>query len=255
MSTVQLLRSGAQQFVRHPVSMLAVTAIPHLVGLGLVVLFCSSLPGRSGADLNPVEIWHAMPVTNKFLVFALLPLNTWLPFAAGLAGVSWIITEISRGEVPESSGLTKNIMRSLFSLGIPFFFLTFPWFIAFQVFVVPSVLVSWFIGFAPIAIATERAGWWRALKISSQVAGQAAGTTFTLWVLASVTALAMVFARIVAIPNASLGVNVHTAGGLAFMVLLLAVFESIFDGALTVLYSHARTAQSLAKPVAVSGTS
>jgi len=255
MSTVQLLRSGIQQFVRHPFSMLAVTAIPHLIGLVFLVLFVSTLPGRTVADFNPIEVWHSMSATRKLLMFALLPLNTWLPFAVGLAGVSWIITEDSRGDVPEDFELIRSILRSLVSIVIPFFFLTFPWFIAFQVFVVPSVLVSWFIGFAPIAIATERAGWWRALKISSQVAGQAAGTTFTLWVLASVTALAIVLARIVAIPNASLGMNVTTLGGIAFLVLMLAVFESIFDSALTTLYSQARTAQTLARPVSVSGSS
>ena len=255
MSTVQLLRSGAQQFVRHPVSMLAVTAIPHLIGLLLLVLFVSTHPARTGPDFDPVMVWRSMSVTRKLLTLALMPLNTWLPFAVGLAGVSWIIDRDSREQVPGQFGLLETILRSFVSIAIPFFFLTFPWFVAFQIFIFPSVFVAWFIGFAPIAIATERAGWWRALKISSQVASRSAAATFTLWVLASVIAITIAVVRIVAIPNASLGWNVPTIGGLAFLVVAMGIFESVFDSTLTVLYSQARTAQILVKPVSAAGTS
>jgi hypothetical protein len=116
-------------------------------------------------------------------------LNTTVPFAIGLSGVSYLVSCEHRGEVCDITELFPRMLKSSLLLIPMFLVLSFPWMIAHAFFFFPGVILWALIGFVPCAVALEQAGPWEALKISWSITSHQFGAIFTLWVFTILSTL------------------------------------------------------------------
>lgn len=241
MSTNELLRQGLRQFAKHPLLMLALCGVPHAIGFVLLVAFVSCDPSQYGSDYS--QMWQAMSPLSKALVFLMIPLNSWLPFALGQVGITRIAELEADGELVTADEPVGAMLRSSLKIVPLFFLLSFIWAIGVQVILVPGILIAWQIGFAPMILSMQNSGMWQAVKVSSRIASQTSAQSLTLWVIASFSILVAMFLRVTLLR----GTTVFSIGYIArfaVFVLLIAAVEAILNSALAQIYLSSRPAHA-----------
>jgi hypothetical protein len=104
--------------------------------------FVFSDPTASTPNADPTQIWRSMSVLRKFAVFAMIPLNTWIPFALGQAGVAWMVAAGIRGQDFGFIDVLRVVLRSARSLVPLFFLLTFLWIPAHAMMFIPGLVLA-----------------------------------------------------------------------------------------------------------------
>jgi hypothetical protein len=166
------------------------TATSHVPGLALIFIFAFVIkseafrppPPDPGAQWDPTALWRSLGPLSKLSVFVGMFLNTTVPFAVGLSGVSYVVSCEHRGEDCDISELFPRMLKSSLLLIPMFLVLSFPWMIAHAFFFFPGVILWALIGFVPCAVALEQAGPLEALKISWSITSHQFGAIFTLWI-------------------------------------------------------------------------
>ena len=227
--------------------LLLATVLPHLVGLGLIfamryVLMGDAAPGETP---DPRELWHGLSVSGKMTVFLIWLLNTSVAFAVGQAGVTYVLAGERENQSRGPGAMFSQMARSSLVLVPAFLVLGVPWMIAHMFVVIPGFVVATLVCFVPAAVVLERAGPFRALKISASLAGRIFGPVFTLWAMIgslTLVALVLLFLLISNVPQSSYNYVILDSAGVA----IFAFVEAILGCMLTGYYLDARSAGEIA---------
>jgi hypothetical protein len=133
-------------FRKNAGTLLAATAPSHVLGLSLIFIFAIAIKSEAlrlpspdpGTPWDPTALWRSLGPFSKLSVFVVMFLNTTVPFAIGLSGVSYLVSCEHRGEVCDITELFPRMLKSSLLLIPMFLVLSFPWMIAHAFFSSPA---------------------------------------------------------------------------------------------------------------------